>query len=351
MYFKLLSYLGRFRKQAILAPLAVIGEVALEIYIPFLMARIIDIGIAQKNVPYIVETGLLMIAAAVVSLACGAAGARLAAVAAAGFAMEIRKAVFGKIQDFSFSNTDRFSTASLITRLTTDITFVQNAFMMTIRALVRSPVMLVCATLMAVRINADLSTVFLVAIPFLGISLGVMSTLAHKHFLQMFAKYDAMNSSLQEVLIAARVVKAFVREKFEDKKFNAAAPDLRAAQKKAEKIVIFNMPLMKANSSKVLANKPRSAIACGIPPCAPLKGRYLINATSYVRCIIFKHGGNCLSHHQTDCRCPKMGQYQHCDDCRYRPVTLSGHAAIREGAPSHTTRPPASPPPGPMSMT
>lgn len=244
MYFKLLFYLGRFRKQAILAPLAVIGEVALEIYIPFLMARIIDVGIAQKNVPYIVETGLLMIVAAVVSLACGAAGARLAAVAAAGFAMEIRKAVFGKIQDFSFSNTDRFSTASLITRLTTDITFVQNAFMMTIRALVRSPVMLVCATLMAVRINADLSMVFLVAIPFLGISLGVMSALAHKHFLKMFAKYDAMNSSLQEVLIAIRVVKAFVREKFENKKFNDAATDLRDAQKKAEKIVIFNMPLM-----------------------------------------------------------------------------------------------------------
>lgn len=244
MYFKLLSYLGRFKKQALLTPLAVAGEVALEIYIPFLMARIIDVGIAQKNIPYIVETGLLMIAAALVSLACGAAAARLAAVASAGFAMEIRKAVFGKIQDFSFSNTDRFSTASLITRLTTDVTFVQNAFMMTIRTLVRSPLMLVCATLMAVRINRDLSTVFLVAIPFLGISLGVMSTLAHKHFLKMFAKYDAMNSSLQEMLIAVRVVKAFVREKFEDKKFNDAATDLRDAQKKAEKIVIFNMPLM-----------------------------------------------------------------------------------------------------------
>ena len=208
------------------------------------MARIIDIGIAQKDVPYIVETGLLMIAAALVSLACGAAGARLAAVAAAGFAMEIRKAVFGKIQDFSFSNTDRFSTASLITRLTTDITFVQNAFMMTIRALVRSPVMLVCATLMAVRINAELSAVFFVAIPFLGISLGVMSTLAHKHFLKMFAKYDAMNSALQEMLIAIRVVKAFVREQFENKKFNDSATDLRDAQKKAEKMVVFNMPLM-----------------------------------------------------------------------------------------------------------
>ena len=244
MNLKLLSYLGKFKKQAILAPLAVIGEVALEIYIPFLMARIIDIGIAQKDVPYIVETGLLMIAAALVSLACGAAGARLAAVAAAGFAMKIRKAVFGKIQDFSFSNTDRFSTASLITRLTTDITFVQNAFMMTIRALVRSPVMLVCATLMAVRINAELSAVFFVAIPFLGISLGVMSTLAHKHFLKMFAKYDAMNSALQEMLIAIRVVKAFVREQFENKKFNDSATDLRDAQKKAEKMVIFNMPLM-----------------------------------------------------------------------------------------------------------
>ena len=244
MYFKLLSYLGKFKKQAILAPLAVVGEVALEIYIPFLMAKIIDIGIAQKDVSYIVKTGVLMIVAALASLACGALGARLAAVASAGFAMEIRKAVFGKIQDFSFSNTDRFSTASLITRLTTDITFVQNAFMMTIRALVRSPVMLVCATLMAVRINAELSVVFFVAIPFLGISLAAMSTFAHKYFLRMFTKYDSMNSSLQEVLIAIRVVKAFVREKFENKKFNDVATDLRDAQKRAERIVIFNMPLM-----------------------------------------------------------------------------------------------------------
>ena len=244
MYLRLFSYLGKFKKQAILAPLAVVGEVALEIYIPFLMAQIIDVGIAQKDVPFIVQTGLLMIVAAVFSLLFGAAGARLAAVAAAGFAMQIRKAVFAKIQDFSFSNTDKFSTASLITRLTTDITFVQNAFMMTIRALVRSPVMLICATLMAVRMNASLSVVFLIAIPFLGISLGVMSTVAHKYFLKMFAQYDVMNSSLQEMLIAVRVVKAFVREKFENKKFNNVATELRDAQKRAEKIVIFNMPLM-----------------------------------------------------------------------------------------------------------
>ena len=186
MYFKLLTYLGRFKKQAILAPLAVIGEVALEIYIPFLMAKIIDTGIAQRDISFIVRTGLLMIGAAIVSLLCGAAGARLAAVASTGFAMQIRNAVFGKIQDFSFYNIDRFSTASLITRLTTDITFIQNAFMMVLRALVRSPIMLVCATMMAVRSNADLSIVFFVAIPFLGISLAVMSTMAHKHFLKMF---------------------------------------------------------------------------------------------------------------------------------------------------------------------
>ncbi|MBR1777540.1 MAG: ABC transporter ATP-binding protein [Alphaproteobacteria bacterium] len=244
MYFKLLAYLGRYKKQAILSPIAVTGEVILEIYIPFLMAKIVDVGIAQKDLKYVVETGLLMIGAALLSLACGSAAARFAAVAATGFSKEIRKAVFNKIQDFSFSNTDKFSTASLITRLTTDITFVQNSFMMIIRALVRSPLMLISATLMAVRINSELALVFLVAIPFLGTALAVMSIKAHPYFLKMFEKYDAINSSLQEMLTAVRVVKAFVREEYENKKFNDAVTDLKNAQKTAEKIVILNMPVM-----------------------------------------------------------------------------------------------------------
>lgn len=244
MYFKLFSYLGKYKKQAILAPIAVAGEVVLEIYIPFLMAKIIDIGIAQKDLRYVVETGLLMMAAALLSLACGSVAARLAAVAAAGFAKEIRKAVFNQVQDFSFSNTDKFSTASLITRLTTDITFVQNSFMMIIRALVRSPLMMMCATLMAIQINKEVSLVFLIAIPFFGITLAFIAVKAHPYFLKMFEKYDAINASLQEMLTAIRVVKAFVREEYENKKFNNAVTDLRDAQKAAEKIVIWNMPMM-----------------------------------------------------------------------------------------------------------
>ena len=244
MYFRLFSYLGKYKKQAILAPIAVAGEVVLEIYIPFLMAKIIDIGIAQKDLKYVFETGLMMMAAALLSLACGSVAARLAAVAAAGFAKEIRNAVFSRVQDFSFSNTDKFSTASLITRLTTDITFVQNSFMMIIRALVRSPLMMSCATLMAVQINRELSLVFLIAIPFFGITLAFIAVKAHPYFMKMFEKYDAINASLQEMLTAVRVVKAFVREEYENKKFNNAVTDLRDAQKAAEKIVIWNMPMM-----------------------------------------------------------------------------------------------------------
>ena len=225
MYFKLFSYLGKYKKQAILAPIAVAGEVVLEIYIPFLMAKIIDVGIAQKDLRYVVETGLLMMAAALLSLACGSVAARLAAVAAAGFAKEIRKAVFNQVQDFSFSNTDKFYTASLITRLTTDITFVKNSFMMIIRALVRSPLMMMCATLMAIQINKEVSLVFLIAIPFFGITLAFIAVKAHPYFLKMFEKYDAINASLQEMLTAIRVVKAFVREEYENKKFNNAVTD------------------------------------------------------------------------------------------------------------------------------
>lgn len=244
MYFKLLSYLGKYKRQALLAPIAVAGEVVLEIYIPFLMAKIIDVGIAQKNMDYVLKTGGLMIVAALLSLACGSVAARLAAVAATGFAKEIRKAVFHRIQDFSFSNTDKFSTASLITRLTTDITFVQNAFMMIIRALVRSPLMMSCATLMAVSINRELSLVFLIAVPFLGTTLGLIAFKAHPYFLKMLEKYDGINASLQEMLTAIRVVKAFVREDYENKKFNDGVTDLRDAQKTAEKIIIWNMPMM-----------------------------------------------------------------------------------------------------------
>ena len=244
MYFRLLSYLGKFKKYAILSPIAVMGEVAWEIYIPFLMAKIVDIGIAQKDLNYVFRIGALMIGSALLSLLCGCAAARFAAIASAGLSKEIRKALFNRVQDFSFSNTDKFSTASLITRMTTDITFVQNAFIMMIRTFARSFLMLICATLMAVRIHSELALIFLIAIPFLGISIAIVSTRAHPHFLKMFEKYDAINAALQEMLTAIRVVKAFVREDHENKKFNDAVTELKDTQKRAEKIVILNMPIM-----------------------------------------------------------------------------------------------------------
>ena len=210
-YIKLFPYLKEFKKYAFLAPVSVTIEVILEIILPLLMSKIIDVGIANSDMGYITKTGLLMVGAALLSLLFGAASARFASVGAAGFAMNLRQALFEKIQDFSFRNIDHFSTASLITRLTTDITFIQNSFMMIIRVLVRAPVMMISATVMAISINSRLAMIFLIAVPILGAFLAFISYKAHPYFVKMFKKFDAMNASVQENLIAIRVVKAFVR--------------------------------------------------------------------------------------------------------------------------------------------
>lgn len=241
---KLLPYLGKYTVYAVLAPVTVICEVLLEIYIPFLMSKIIDIGIKNMDVSYVVRVGGLMVLMAMLSLLFGVLSGRFAAVAATGFATGIRKALFEKIQDFSFANIDRFSTASLVTRLTTDVTITQNAFMMMIRVLVRAPIMMISATSMAVSINRQLSMVFLTAIPVLGTALILIGTKAFPYFRKMLAKLDSMNSSVQENLIAIRVVKAFVRREHENKNFEEAATSLRDAQKKAEKFLILGMPMM-----------------------------------------------------------------------------------------------------------
>ena len=243
-FIKLFPYIRQFKKYAILAPLSVACEVLIEIFIPLLMSKIIDIGIANSDLQYIVKMGLLMIGSALISLFFGAISSRFAAVGATGFAMNIRQALFEKIQDFSFGNVDHFSTASLITRLTTDITFVQNSFMMIIRTLVRAPVMMISATIMAISINKDLAIVFLIAIPFLASVLAFISIKVHPYFVKMFKKYDALNASVQENLIGIRVVKAFVRHQYENEKFEFSATDVQNAQKKAEKIVILNSPMM-----------------------------------------------------------------------------------------------------------
>ena len=228
----------------IVAPLSVVLEVLIETRIPLLMANIIDIGINQQDMAYVVRTGLLMIVMALISLLFGALAARFAAKGGIGFSRDLRQAIFNKVQDFSFANIDKFSTASLVTRLTTDISRLQMAFMMSLRMLVRAPVMLVTATLMAHSINSSMVSIFLVAIPFLAVSLAVIATTTYPRFQAMMKKFDFMNSTVQENLVAIRVVKAFSREGFEKKKFDKAIDELQDYSIQAEKILAFNSPIM-----------------------------------------------------------------------------------------------------------
>lgn len=241
---KLLPYLGHYKIYALLTPVAVIGEVILEIFIPLIMSKIIDIGINKGDTGYVIKMGALMVLMAIIALIFGALSGRFAAVASMGFAKGLRKGLFDKIQEFSFANIDKFSTASLVTRLTTDVTNTQNAFMMIIRMLVRAPIMLISATIMAVTINSRLSLVFIAAIALLGIALYFIATRAFPRFKAMLKAFDDMNLSVQENLIAIRIVKAFVREDHENEKFRAAADAVREAQIKAEKILVLNMPIM-----------------------------------------------------------------------------------------------------------
>ena len=241
---QLKPYLAKYRLSSILAPLTVIVEVLLEIQIPFLMAKIVDQGITTRDLNYVFQIGAIMVLVALCSLLFGVLSGRFAAKGAMGFGSELRKAVFDKIQEFSFANIDRFSTPSLVTRLTTDITNTQMAYMMVIRVLVRAPVMLVSATIMAAAINGDLVRVFLIVIPILAIALATMSTLAFPRFNAMLKKYDGLNAQVQENLIAIRVVKAFVRARYEKKKFAEANDSLMQASLAAEKIIILGMPIM-----------------------------------------------------------------------------------------------------------
>ncbi len=241
---KLFPYIGKYKIYAILAPIAVIVEVFLEVNIPRIMAKIVDIGIANRNLDYILKMGAMMIIMALASLILGALAARFASVAGSGFAKEIRRNMFYKIQDYSFANMDKFPTSSLITRLTTDVTNTQMTFMMMIRMMIRAPIMLIMAIFMAVSINARLSLVFMFAIPFMAIALYFIATRAYPKFRAMFKKLDRMNAVIQENLIGIRVVKAFVRGEYEEEKFKDIADQVRETQLRAERTVIWNMPIM-----------------------------------------------------------------------------------------------------------
>ena len=244
MFKTIFSHVGKYKKQAILSPVTIIGEVFMEVLIPAVMAMIIDNGIKKGNIGYVAKMGGLMVVMSICSLCFGALAARFSAVAAMGFAKNLRSALFRKVQDFSFANVDKFSTASLTTRLTTDVTNIQNAFMMFIRSAFRSPIMLICATFMAIKTNAKLSLVFLVAIPVLAFAVFFIISKAHPRFEKMLGKYDSMNGKIQENLIGIRVVKAFAREEHEKKSFEENTNSVRLAQFAAEKLVILNMPIM-----------------------------------------------------------------------------------------------------------
>ena len=225
-------------------PALVVLEVALEVLIPFLMADLIDVGLENADLPYIYKMGFALIVAAMLSLLFGALAGKYAAIASAGFAKNLRGDMFHHIQDFSFANIDKFSTASLVTRLTTDVTNVQNAYQMIVRVLVRAPVMLVFALVMAMTVNFELSVIFLGAVPLLGIGLFLIIMKAHPYFEKVFREYDHLNGVVQENLRGVRVVKAYVREEQEDKKFFDISGRIYKLFCSAEKIVAFNGPLM-----------------------------------------------------------------------------------------------------------
>ena len=229
---------------SVLSPIVMIGEVMMEVIIPFIMAKIIDVGIAGKDLPFVVKYGALMVGLAVFSLFCGVMGTLCSTVAAQGFASTLRQRLYKKIQDFSFANIDKFSTASLVTRLTTDVNMAQNVYRMLIHMCVRSPFMLIAGTIMAFRMNSQLAILFLVAVPVIVVSILLIANLAHPRFLAMLKKFDGLNAAIQENLIGIRIVKAYVRGDFEEKKFRKAADDVRTAQVHAEKLIIFMMPIM-----------------------------------------------------------------------------------------------------------
>ena len=241
---KLASYIKDYKKDTILTPIFVILEVVMEVIIPLLMARIIDVGIQNGDVHYILEMGALLIVSAILSLTFGMLSGRFAAKASSGYAKNLRKAMFHKVQDYSFENIDKFSTSSLVTRMTTDVTNVQMAFQMIIRILVRGPIMMIFALIMVMTISFKLSVIFLVAIPVLGAILFFIAIKAHPNFERVFKKYDKLNRVVQENVSAIRVVKAYVRESFEEKKFKEVNDEVYTNFKKAEKIVAFNGPVM-----------------------------------------------------------------------------------------------------------
>ena len=241
---KLAVYAGEFKKEAILSPICIAIEVIMEVILPVLMASVIDKGVNVGDMNYVIKMGLLMIVVAFISLAGGALCGKYAAIASSGFARNLRRALFEKIQQFSFANIDKFSTAGLVTRMTTDVTNVQQSFQMIIRICVRSPFMLIFSLIMCLKLAPEVSWIFLIALVFLGGVLAFISTKAFPKFHKMFKQYDLLNASVQENLAGIRVVKAYVREKHETEKFLEQSGKVKDLSIAAEKLILLNSPAM-----------------------------------------------------------------------------------------------------------
>ena len=249
---KLSSYIGEYKKDSILTPVFVACEVVLEVIIPVLMAKIVDNGIQNGDMKYVTILGIIMLVMAFLSLTFGALGGKTGAKASTGFAKNLRREMFYKIQDYSFSNIDKYSTAGLITRLTTDVTNVQNAYLMIIRSLARAPFMLIAAMIMSFYVNAKMALIFLFAAVFLSIALYLVISKAHPIFKRVFRKYDDLNASVQENLTGIRAVKAYVREEHEISKFHKASQNLYNKFLSAEKIIILNAPIMQFTAYAIM---------------------------------------------------------------------------------------------------
>ncbi|HHX30338.1 MAG TPA: ABC transporter ATP-binding protein, partial [Clostridiaceae bacterium] len=265
-------------------------ESILEIIIPTLMAFMIDYGINESNMPYVLRIGLVMVAAAMVSLLTGVLSGRYAAVAATGFARNLRQDMFYNVQNFSFSNIDKFSTASIVTRLTTDVSNVQNAYQMLIRLGVRAPVMMIFALIFSFRIDAKLSLIFLLAIPVLGVGLGLIMTRVHPIFKRVFRTYDKLNNVVGENLHGIRVVKSYTREEYEKEKFQNISQSIFQDFSAAEKRLAFNMPLMQfcVNASILLLAwfGAREIIASNNDPVSGLSTGELTSLITYAMQIL-----------------------------------------------------------------
>lgn len=241
---KLYPYMKKYKKYLFLGVSCAVLEVVFELLIPLVMAKIVDVGISLGDTGYTIKMGLLMVCMAMISLSFGLALSKFAAIAGQGFGAELREAEYIKIQSYSFKNIEKFSTSSLITRLTTDITMIQNSMTMGIKLLVRAPMMLICACVLAITISPKLAMIFLVSIPVLVISIGLIIKAVKPGFDAMQKKIDNINTVVQENLIGIRVVKSFVRQAKEKEKFKASNDDLVNASTRAFGLVVLNMPIM-----------------------------------------------------------------------------------------------------------